>query len=131
MSSKMNDIGVFTILPGIAAPTVALATSVTGTGQDMSNLGVDCFAIQNIGTATSTTVSLAGKLQEASTLTGTYADIAGATFAALTSTTGANIIGTVKFLRTQPFVRYVGIVAGTTPVIAINVELGGMKVQQV
>ncbi len=129
MSSKLNDIADLTILAGIPAPTTALATSVTGAGVDMSQLGVDCFCIQNVGSASSTSVTLSGKVQEASTSTGTYADIAGATFAVMTSTTGANIIGTVKFLRTLPWVRYVGIVAGTTPVITLNVELGGMKVQ--
>ena len=96
---------------------------------DLSSVGVDCFGIQNIGTVSSTSVSLAGKFQEASTATGTYADIAGATFAAQTSTTGSLIVQTVKFLRTQPWVRYVGTIAGTTPTIALDVLVGGMKVQ--
>lgn len=128
MSSKLNDVGSLVVAAAIQ-PTVALATSITSAGVDLSSAGVDCFGIQNVGTVGSTSVSLAGKFQEASTATGTYADISGATFAAQTSTTGAQIVSTVKFLRTQPWVRYVGTVAGTTPTIALDVMVGGLKVQ--
>ncbi len=128
MSSKLNDIGDLLVAAAIQ-PTAVIATSVTGAGVDLSSVGVDCFGIQNIGTVSSTSVSLAGKFQEATTATGTYADITGATFAALTSTTGSLIVNTVKFLRTQPFVRYVGTIAGTTPTIALDVVVGGLKVQ--
>ena len=128
MSSKLNDIGSLFIAEMIQ-PTTAIATSATSAGQDMSTCGVDCFGIQIIGTVSSTSVSLAGKFQESVTATGTYADVSNATFAAITSTTGSQIVQTVKFLRTLQFVRYVGTIAGTTPTIALDVLVGGMKVQ--
>lgn len=129
MSSKLNDIGDLLVAAAITSPTVALATNATGAGVDLSSVGVDCFAIQNVGVVNGTSATYAGKIQEASTATGTYADISGATFAALTSTTGTNILQTIKFLRTQPFVRYVGTIGGTTTTIALSVEVGGMKIQ--
>ncbi len=128
ISSKLNDIGDLLVAACIQ-PTAAIATSATSAGVDLSSVGVDCFGIQNIGTVSSTSVALAGKFQESATATGTFADITGATFAAITSTTGSLIVQTVKFLRTQPFVRYIGTIAGTTPTIALDVMVGGMKVQ--
>ncbi len=129
MSSKLNDIGDLLVAAAITTPTVAVSTNVTGAGVDLSSVGVDCFAIQNVGIVNGTSATWAAKIQEASTATGTYADIAGATFAALTSTTGINIITTLKFLRTQPFVRFVGTIGGTTTTLSLSAEVGGMKVQ--
>jgi len=90
----------------------------------------NCFAIQVIGTVASTSITFAGKMQEASTATGTYADIPGATFTALTSTTGAQIVDKINFQRTLPWVRWVGIPGGTTGTAAVNdVLIGGQKQQ--
>ncbi len=130
MSTKFGDINDFQISTGIAAVTLALATNITGTGVDFSACpNNQMFAIQNVGVVNGTSATFVGKIQEASTLTGTYADISGATFTALTSTTGGAIIDKLNFQRTLPFLRYVGTIGGTTSTVSLDVILGGQKGQ--
>ncbi len=131
MSSKFGDINDIFIKPGIPAPTVALLTNITGTGIDLSTCpNNQMFAIQIVGTASGTSAAFTGKIQEASTLTGTYADISGAVFTALTSNTLTTaVLDQINFQRTQPFVRYVGTIAGTTTLVSLDVVIGGMKGQ--
>jgi len=92
-----------------------MVTGVAGAGFDCINLDGQMGLWRNVGTVASTTFTLAEKVQEADTATGTYTDIAGATFAPLTSTTGANIVGTISFQRTKRFIRLVAVEGGTTP----------------
>lgn len=107
-----------------------MATTSTGNAIDFSTVANNqCFAIQNVAAANGTSVTYAGKIQECATSTGTYTDITGATFAALTSTTGTNIIQAISFQRSLQFVRYLGIIGGTTSTVALSVELGGQKGQ--
>ncbi len=131
MSTKFSDIGDFLIVEGIAAPTAAAATNFTGTGVDMSTVANNnCFAIQIVGAVVSgTSGQINGKIQEASTLTGTYADISGAVFTAVSQTTGTQIVDKINFQRTLPFVRYVGTITGTTPSLSLDVIFGGQKGQ--
>ncbi len=106
-------------------------TSITGTGIDFSDVANNnCFAIQSVGTASGTSAAFAGKIQEASTLTGTYADIAGACFTAITSNTVTTaMVDKINFQRTLPFLRYVGTIGGTTSNVAVDIILGGQKGQ--
>ena len=120
MSNAVNDWAALSYLPAIAAPTAALATSVTGTGVDCLSLDGNMGALQVVGTVASTSFTYAGKIQESDTATGTYSDIAGATFAAIGSTTGAQITGATSFQRTKRFLRYVGTIGGTTPTAAVD-----------
>ncbi len=131
MASKFGDFAndLF-VAAGITSPTVALATTATGAGVDMATCANNnCFAMQNVGVANGTSVTFAGRIEEATTATGTYASIAGATFTALTSTTGTNIIQIINFQRSLRFVRYVGVIGGTTSTVALSVEIGGQKGQ--
>jgi succinyl-CoA synthetase beta subunit len=121
MSNAVNDwANGITYAPAIAAPTVALATSITGTGVDCIQLDGNMGCLQVIGTSAGVGFTYAGKVQEADTATGTYADISGATLTAVGSTTGAQIVAVCSFQRTKRFVRYVGIVGGTTPTAALD-----------
>jgi len=130
MSSRLSDFA-SDIFIAVGVPmTSALATTATGSGVDMQTVANNqCFAIQNVGTVAGTSVTFAGKLQEATTATGTYVDIAGATFAALTSTTGAGILQSITFQRSLPWVRYLGVIGGTTSTVSLDVIIGGQKGQ--
>lgn len=130
MSNKVNDwANGLNYAPAIAAPTAALATSITGTGVDCLTYDGNMGAVQVIGTVASTSFTFAGKIQEADTATGTYSDIAGATFPALTSTTGAQIVNAVSFQRTKRFLRYVGTIGGTTPTCSLDAMFLGQSKQ--
>ncbi len=129
MSNAINDwANGQTYAPAIAAPTAALATSITGTAVDCIGLDGNMGCLQIVGTVASTTFTYTGKVQESDTATGTYGDIAGATMAGITSTTGAQIVGVVSFQRTKRFLRYIGTIGGTTPTAALDaVFLGRTK----
>jgi hypothetical protein len=131
LSNKANDwaTGGFTYAPAIAGPTAALVTSITGAAVDCIHLDGNMGAVQVIGTVASTSITYVGKVQEADTATGTYADIAGATFTALTSTTGAAIVNALNFQRTKRFLRYVGTIGGTTPSVSLDALFLGQNKQ--
>ncbi len=130
MSNKINDwANGITYAPAIAAPTAALATGITGSGVDFQAFDGNVGAVQIVGTVASTTFTYVGKIQESDTATGTYSDIAGATFAALTSTTGAAIVNSISFQRTKRFLRYVGTEGGTTPTMSLDALFLGQNKQ--
>lgn len=136
MSNKINDwANGVTYAPGIAAPTAALATSITGTGVDCIALDGNMGLLQVIGTVASTSFTFQGKVQEADTATGTYSDVAapGTTAAvttpAITSTTGAQIVQVVNFQRTKRFLRYIGTIGGTTPTASLDAMFLGQNKQ--
>jgi hypothetical protein len=130
MSTKISDFANNIHAVAAVDATAALATTATGVAIDMSTVANNnCFAMQCVRTVAGTSITFAGKIQEASTATGTYSDISGATFTALTSTTGGNILQIINFQRTLPFVRYLGIVGGTTSTVALDAFIGGQKGQ--
>lgn len=137
MANYVNDwANGMTYAPAIAAPTAALATSITGTGVDCLGLDGNMGLLQVIGTVASTSFTYQGKVQEADTATGTYSDVVVmsatttgiATTPAITSTTGAQIVNALTFQRTKRFLRYVGTIGGTTPTASLDaVFLGRTK----
>ena len=130
MSNKINDwANGITYAPAIAAPTVALVTSITGSAFDAIALDGNMGAKQNVGTAISTSFTFTGKIQESDTATGTYADISGASFPAITSTTGAVIVNAISFQRTKRWLRYVGTIGGTTPTMSLDALFLGQNKQ--
>ena len=106
---------------GIAPPTASYTTTQTGTGRDFSAGDGQCHALLIVGTVTGTTPTLDVKIQECATVGGTYTDISGATFTQVTAT-GTVPVG-LDFLRTLPFLRVVGTIAGTTPTFPFSVCL--------
>lgn len=128
MSSKLNDIKDLSLQMGITKPQLYSA-AITAAGVDLGTCDNNCFAIQVIGTVAGTEIVFAGKVQEATTATGTYADVSGGTFTTLTSTTGAGIVHLLNFQRTLQFVRYVAVITGTTSAVNLDVVIGGQKKQ--
>ena len=130
MASKLSDINDISFQLGATKPSSAVVTNVTAAGVDLATCpNNNCFAIQVVGTVAGTEITYVGKIQEATTATGTYADISGASFSTITSTTGVPGVQTINFQRTTRFVRYVGTIAGTTSSVALDVLIAGQKGQ--
>ena len=122
MSTKLQDLPHQAILGGGVTPRTA-TTSVTGTGADLLAGDGRCFAIQQVGTVTGTSPSLAGKLQESAD-NSTWTDVAGATFSAVSTTDNVQAIA---FDRTLRYVRYVGTITGTSPSFPLAVIISEQK----
>ena len=127
MTDFANDL--YLTMPN-TKPSSAVVTNVTTVGVNMVTVpNNNCFAIQVVGSVGGTETTYVGKIQEASTSTGTWADITGAVFSTITSTTGAPPVQSINFQRTQPWLRYIGTIAGTTAGVALDVLIGGQKGQ--
>jgi hypothetical protein len=124
MSTKLHDLPHQAVLGGVTPRTAT--TTVNGGAVDLLTGDGRCFAIQQVGTVTGTTPSLAGKIQESADGSTNWADIAGATFSAVTSTDNVQAI---SFDRTQRYVRYVGTITGTSPSFPVAVLIGEQKKQ--
>ena len=130
MSSKLNDITDLYIAAGNTQPSSAVVTSVTSAAVDMITCDNNCFVIMNIGTVGGTAPVFIGNVQESpSTTSGSFTDLTLATFTTVTSTTGANMIYSMNFQRTQRFVRFIGTISGTTSSVALDVLFLGQKKQ--
>lgn len=121
MSNKLNDGSVMFVAGGVT-PTI-ITTNLNAAGVDMATADY-CYAIQVVGTVAGTTSSFVGAVQEATTATGTYTNVSGASFATITSTTGAGGVQVVGFQRNKQYLRFVGTVAGTSDTTTtLSVEL--------
>ncbi len=125
MSTKLHDFAHQAILGGGLTPRT-VTTTVTGSAVDLVTGDGRCFAVQQVGAVSGTSPSLAGKLQESADGSSGWADITGATFAAVTATDNVQAI---TFDRTQRYVRYVGTVSGTSPSFALAVIVSEQKKQ--
>jgi hypothetical protein len=118
VSQKLNDLanGFY----NTAAITVGVGITTTGVSGPALNVAAladgNCFGIQVIGTIIGVTATHSGKWQESpSTTAASFTDIAGATFPpVITVGTSGPLVQVVTFQRTQPYVRYVGVLAGVT-----------------
>jgi hypothetical protein len=124
MSTKLQDLPHQAALGGVT-PRTSTGT-VTGSAIDLITGDGRCFAIQQVGTVTGTSPSLAGKFQESADGSTSWNDISGATFTAVTSTDNVQAI---SFDRTQRYVRYVGTITGTSPSFPVAVIVGEQKKQ--
>jgi hypothetical protein len=122
MSTQLQDLPHQAILGGGLTPRTTTAT-VTGSSIDLVAGDGRCFAIQQVGTVTGTSPVLAGKIQE-SPDGSTWTDVAGATFANVSTTDNVQAI---SFDRTQRYVRYVGTVTGTSPSFPLAVIVSEQK----
>ena len=124
MSTKLLDVADQMILGVGLAPQTITASANGPTGDLLAGDG-PCFAIQQIGTVSGTTPTLAGKIQESVDGT-TWTDVAGATFTSVTASTNTQAI---TFDRTKRYLRYVATVAGTIPSYAIAAVVSQQKKQ--
>lgn len=124
MSTKIQDIANEIIL-GVGLAPQTITTTTNGPNGDLINADGACFAIQQVGTVSGTSPTLAGKIQESSDGS-TWSDISGATF---TTVTASGNYQCINFERTKRYVRYVGTVGGTSPSFAVAVVISEQKKQ--
>src|SRR5262245_6698099 len=125
MSTKFQDVANQAILGAGLAPQTVTAT-INGPAGDMLTGDGLCFAIQQIGTVSGTSPTLAGKIQESADGSTNWTDISGATFTIVTASTNTQVIA---FERTKRYLRYVATVAGTTPNFAVAAFISQQKKQ--
>jgi hypothetical protein len=124
MSTKLHDLpNNVTTLAGVT-PATKTSTFASASADLISGDG-RCFGIQQVGTVSGTTPSLAGKFQESADGT-SWSDVSGATFTAVTA---SDNVQAVSFDRTLRYVRYAGTVTGTSPSFAVAVVFGEQKKQ--
>ena len=124
MSTKIHDLASQAIL-GVGLAPQTVTASINGNGGDLQDGDSRCFAIQQVGTVSGTTPTLAGKIQESSD-NATWSDIANATF---TSVTASNNYQAITFDRSKRYVRYVGTIGGTSPSYALAVVISEQRKQ--
>jgi hypothetical protein len=124
MSTKLHDLARQAILNVGVTPRTITGNHNGATGDLLAGDG-RCFAIQQVGTVSGTSPTLAGKIQESADGT-SWSDIAGATFTTVTATDNVQAI---TFDRSLRYVRYVGTVGGTSPSFAMAVVISEQKKQ--
>lgn len=124
MSTKLHDVANQAILGVGLAPQV-LTASANGPSGDMINGDGRCFAIQQVGTVSGASPTLAGKIQESSDGS-TWTDISGATFTTVTASTNNQAI---TFDRSKRYLRYVATVGGSSPSFDVAVIVSEQKKQ--
>lgn len=124
MSTKLQDLPHQALLGGVTPRTAT--TTVTGSAVDLLSADGRCFAVQQVGTVTGTSPTLAGKIQESADGSTNWADISGATFTTVSTTDNVQAI---SFDRTLRYVRYVGTIGGTSPSFPVAVLIGEQKKQ--
>ncbi|HLW66886.1 MAG TPA: hypothetical protein VKS79_16345 [Gemmataceae bacterium] len=124
MSTKLHDVADQMIL-GDGLPPQTITSTTNGSSADMINGDGSCFAIQQVGTVSGTSPTLAGKIQESSDGS-TWSDVTNATF---TQVTASSNYQAISFERTKRYLRYVGTVGGTSPSFAIAVVISEQKKQ--
>jgi hypothetical protein len=125
MSTKLQDLPHQAALGGAITPRT-VTTTVTGSAVDLITGDGRCFAIQQVGTVTGTSPTLAGKFQESADGSTNWNDISGATFTTVSTTDNVQAI---SFDRTLRYVRYIGTVTGTSPSFPLAVVVGEQKKQ--
>jgi len=125
MSTKLQDVANQAILGIGLAPQTITTTTNGGAGDMLAGDGL-CVAIQQIGTVSGTSPTLAGKIQESADGSTNWTDINGATFTTVTASTNTQA---VAFERTKRYLRYVATVGGTSPSFAVAVVITEQKKQ--
>ena len=124
MSTKLHDVADQMILgTGLSPQTITSTTN--GSTADMISGDGSCFAVQQVGTVSGTSPTLAGKIQESSDGS-TWTNVNNAAFA---SVTASNSYQAVSFERTKRYLRYVGTVGGTSLSFAVAVVISEQKKQ--
>ena len=124
--SIFNAVAAFISSGIITLSRIAARTStVTGTGVDVSGYTGPLMIVQDVGTVSGTSPTLAGKLQD-SPDDSTYTDISGATFTSVTASNSTQTIQ-VNADSVAKYIRYVGTIGGTSPSFTMGVTAIGMK----
>jgi hypothetical protein len=121
MSTALHDIASAALVAAAVYPDTKSST-VTGSAIDMITADGPCFAIQQVGEFSAT--SLAGVIQESADGSTGWAAITGAAFAAVTD---ADDVQVITFTRTARYLRYVGTITGGSPSIEMAVLIGEQR----
>lgn len=114
------------LLDAVSATNTAGATSGSGFWIDTQDLEGDLIVTQNVGSLGST--SITGKLQSATDNAGTgAADVTGATFTAVTSSSKSQTIVVPKTAITNRYLGYVGTIVGAGSNLVAVVANGAKK----
>lgn len=111
------------------AAAAANTSTLTGAAVDIRDLTGQCVAIMSSGVGTGTAPTLNAKIQDSPDGSGSWADLAGATFAEVTDVGGT--AGSQKIIfnkkATRGHVRLVGTIAGDTPSFPFSAVLIGQR----
>lgn len=109
------------------APMALRTSTLTGTGQDISNYtGICQVILQSTAATVGTNPTLDVKLQESDVVGSGYTDITGAVFAQLTAAADVTSMIAIKPDELKKFIRVIGTIGGTsTPTFAFGVSLVG------
>lgn len=104
----------------VLANASARTSTFTSPVQDLLPLDGDLMLLQNVGTVTGTSPTLAGALQDSDDGSTGWANVTGVAFVTVTSSFNTQkLIAKVNGVRR--FVRYVGTIGGTTPSFTFTV----------
>src|SRR4051812_25687524 len=98
MSTKLHDLARHAVL-GVGVTPRTITSSLNGTAGDLLTGDGRCFAIQQVGTVSGTSPTLAGKIQESADGSSGWTDISGATFTTVTATDNVQAITFDRTLR--------------------------------
>ena len=121
MSTALHDVASAALVAAGLYPDTK-TSSPTGSAIDMVTADGPCFAIQQVGEFSAT--SLAGVIQESADGSTGWAAISGAAFAAVTA---ENNVQVITFRRSARYLRYVGTITGGSPSIDMAVLIGEQK----
>ena len=123
MSTKLQDLANQMLL-GVGLAPQTITSSTNGSAVDMISADGLCSALQQVGTVSGTSPTLAGKIQESADGSTNWTDISGAAFASVTASNNNQI---VSFERTKRYLRYVATLGGTSPSYAIAALMAEQK----
>jgi hypothetical protein len=125
MSTKMQDLANQMLL-GVGEAPQTITASANGSAVDMISGDGLCSAIQQVGTVSGTSPTLAGKIQESADGSTNWTDVTNAAFTSVTTSSNNQII---CFERTKRYLRYVATIGGTSPSYALAVIIAEQKKQ--
>lgn len=118
-AAAISSIGIQLAVPAVRT------TTVTGPAVDVLHYEGPMLVSQDVG-AISGTPSLAGKIQDSDDGTTGWADVPGATFAAVTAANNLQGLA-LQAGQVRRYIRYVGTISGGTPSLAFGVHAFGVR----
>ncbi len=122
MSTYAHDLANSVAISTALEPAVRTA-DIEGPAVDLIGSDGECFAVQQVGSVSGSGATWSGSIQESADASAWFA-ISGATF---TPVTASNNTQTIRFTRTQRYVRYAATIAGSSPSIAASAIIGEQK----
>jgi hypothetical protein len=121
-STHIHDLATAAVVADGLAPSTRTANT-NGPTVDLLAGDGSCFAVQQVGTVSGTSPSLAGRIEQSADGT-SWSAISGATFAAVTESDDLQVI---RFTRTARYVRWAADITGTSPSFTLGVLIGQQK----